>query len=263
MERALARAACLLCAAALTLGRVEPMSAATTAQRPQPVIIDTDIGDDIDDAFAVAIALGDPRLEVIGITTAWGDTRTRTLLVRRLLATVGRQDVVVAQGPTTANTVPFTQRKWAIGAADTTPAPDAIEFIREQARNRPGEITLIALAPLSNIEALQRRDPEALHKRQLGHSCAGLELPAQKELPEAEKRSRRLRGAVCVSAHALLRGNHTAGPNCIQEGPTTGLNARLTASEPTPLHTSDITFSIGRRVAGGGADSYSLEEEER
>ena len=164
MERALARAACLLCAAALTLGRVEPMSAATQAQRLQPVIIDTDIGDDIDDAFAVAIALGDPRLEVIGITTAWGDTRTRTLLVRRLLATVGRQDVVVAQGPTTANTVPFTQRKWAVGAADTTPAPDAIEFIREQARNRPGEITLIALAPLSNIEALQRRDPEALHK---------------------------------------------------------------------------------------------------
>src|SRR5215813_6527683 len=71
-----------------------------------PVIIDTDVGDDIDDAFALAIALKDPRLDVIGVTTAWGDTRTRTLLVRRLLATLGRQDVVVAQGPTTANPVP-------------------------------------------------------------------------------------------------------------------------------------------------------------
>ena len=109
-----------------------------------------------------------------------------------------------------------------------------------------------------NGERVQRkaqrraRNSEAIHKRQLGHSCAGLELPAQKALPEAEKRSRRLRGAVCVSAHALLRGNHTAGPNCIQERLVMGLNTRLTASEPAALHTSDITFSIGRRVAGGG-----------
>src|SRR5437773_12523638 len=140
--------------------------AATTATtvHPLPVIIDTDVGDDIDDAFALTVALKDSRLEVLGVTTAWGDTRTRTLLVRRLLATLGRRDVVVAQGPATANAVPFTQSKWALGATDTSPAPDAIEFIREQARKRPGEITLLALAPLSNIEALQRRDPDALHQ---------------------------------------------------------------------------------------------------
>jgi inosine-uridine nucleoside N-ribohydrolase len=71
---------------------------------------------------------------------------------------------MVAQGPATANAVPFTQSKWALGATDTSPAPDAIEFIRAQARKRPGEITLIALAPLSNIEALQRRDPDALRQ---------------------------------------------------------------------------------------------------
>jgi inosine-uridine nucleoside N-ribohydrolase len=148
---------------ALTLARLAPVSAAP-ATPAQPVIIDTDAGDDIDDAFALTIALEDPRLQVLGITTAWGDTRTRTLLVRRLLATLGRRDVVVAQGPATKNTVPFTQRKWALGAADTSPAPDAIEFLSAQARARPGEITLIALAPLSNIEALARRDPEALRK---------------------------------------------------------------------------------------------------
>jgi inosine-uridine nucleoside N-ribohydrolase len=131
---------------------------------PVPVIIDTDVGDDIDDAFALAIALKDPHLEVIGITTAWGDTRVRTLLVRRLLATLGRPDVVVAQGPATTNLVPFTQKKWASGATDTSPAPDAIEFLREQAHKRPGKITLVALAPLSNIEALAQRDPMALQE---------------------------------------------------------------------------------------------------
>jgi inosine-uridine nucleoside N-ribohydrolase len=176
MQRVSAKAACLLCAAVVALGTLELTAAAapsataavttaTPAQSgPQPVIIDTDVGDDIDDAFALAIALQDPRLDVIGITTAWGDTRTRTLLVRRLLATLGRQNVVVAQGPATPNTTPFTQKKWAMGAADTAPAADAIEFIRDQVRKRPGEITLIALAPLSNIEALQRRDPEAIRK---------------------------------------------------------------------------------------------------
>ena len=49
-----------------------PAAAAPTATVPPlPVIIDTDVGDDIDDAFALAIALQEPRLEVIGVTTAW------------------------------------------------------------------------------------------------------------------------------------------------------------------------------------------------
>ena len=157
------KAACVACAAALALARVGVTQAAPVTPR-QPVIIDTDIGDDIDDAFALTIALLDPRLEVLGVTTAWGDTRTRTLLVRRLLATLGRPDVPVAQGPATPDLVPFTQRKWALGATDTSAAPDAIEFIRDQAQRRPGQITLVALAPLSNVEALQRRDPDALHR---------------------------------------------------------------------------------------------------
>src|SRR3982074_1163580 len=127
MRRVAVKAASLICAAVLALGRFEPTTAAaaTSGSQPvtgqpvmgqpvmgQPVIIDTDIGDDIDDAFALTIALLDPRLDVIGVTTAWGDTRSRTLLVRRLLTTLGRQNVVVAQGPATPNKTLFTQKKW-------------------------------------------------------------------------------------------------------------------------------------------------------
>jgi len=101
---------------------------------------------------------------VIGITTAWGDTRSRTLLVRRLLSTLGVRTYRLPRDRQLRTKTPFTQKKWASGATDTTPAPDAIEFIQEQVRKRPGEITLIALAPLSNIEALQRRDPQAIRK---------------------------------------------------------------------------------------------------
>jgi len=138
--------------------------AAAPAPRPIPVIIDTDIGDDIDDAFAISLALSDPRIEVVGITTGWGDTRTRVLLVRRLLASMGRTDVPGAQGPATPNTTPFTQKKWAVGAADQSPAPDAVDFIRAQAAKRPGEITLVALAPMTNVQALLARDPVAFHR---------------------------------------------------------------------------------------------------
>lgn len=152
----------LLCSALACLAGGAQLFAQNTPARPIPVIIDTDIGDDLDDAFAVAVALSDPRLEVIGITAAWGDTRTRVLLVRRLLATMGRHDVTVAQGAATPDPVPFTQRQWALGESDGSPAADAIEFIRSEVRRRPGEITLIALAPLSNVEALRERDPEAL-----------------------------------------------------------------------------------------------------
>src|SRR5581483_3661952 len=143
MQRGASRLAGMLGAVALgaaVLATAWPLVASATSQ---PVIIDTDVGDDIDDAFALAVALQDPRLEVIGITTAWGDTRTRTLLVRRLLETLGRKDVIVAQGPETPNSVPFTQKKWASGAQDQSPAPDAIEFVRKQVNQRPGEITLV------------------------------------------------------------------------------------------------------------------------
>jgi carboxylesterase type B/inosine-uridine nucleoside N-ribohydrolase len=165
------RCAVLLSLAQVALAAPAIAPAPPPSQHSQPstlsrqaVIIDTDIGDDIDDAFALTVALQDPNLQVLGVTTAWGDTRTRTLLVRRLLATLGRRDVVVAEGPATQSSTPFTQRKWALGAADGSPAPDAIEFIREQVHKRPGEITLIALAPLSNIQALKQRDAGALRQ---------------------------------------------------------------------------------------------------
>jgi inosine-uridine nucleoside N-ribohydrolase len=151
-------------AAALLAWHALAGAATADAGARLPVIIDTDIGDDIDDAFALVVALNDPRFEVLGITTAWGDTHLRALLVRRLLAAAGREDVPVAEGPPTANSTPFTQKQWALGALDHGPAPDAIEFLRDATLQRPGAITLVALAPLTNVQALHDRDPTALRR---------------------------------------------------------------------------------------------------
>src|SRR5437016_11669131 len=58
---------------------------------PQKIIIDTDIGDDIDDAFAVVLALRSPELQILGISTAFGDTQVRAQLLDRLLGEAGRR----------------------------------------------------------------------------------------------------------------------------------------------------------------------------
>src|SRR3954468_5562510 len=79
---------------------------------PEKIIIDTDIGDDVDDAFAVALALRSPELQILGITTTFGDTETRAKLLDRLLGETGHSDVPVGIGIHTQNTS-FTQRAYA------------------------------------------------------------------------------------------------------------------------------------------------------
>src|SRR5882757_3819365 len=59
------------------------------------VIIDTDIGDDIDDAFAVDLALVSPELHVLGISAAWGDTALRGQMLDRMTCELGRTDIPI------------------------------------------------------------------------------------------------------------------------------------------------------------------------
>src|SRR5207245_9695301 len=92
-------------------------SPSTTPQTApsEKVVIDTDIGDDIDDAFAVALALRSPELEILGITTTFGDTETRAKLLDRFLGETGRQDIPVAVGTPTDNANRLPQRRYAEG----------------------------------------------------------------------------------------------------------------------------------------------------
>ena len=75
----------------------------------QLVIIDSDIGDDIDDAFAIGLALQTPEFKLLGITTAFGDTKLRAQLAVRLLAATGHQDIPVVAGIETAPRAKFSQ----------------------------------------------------------------------------------------------------------------------------------------------------------
>jgi inosine-uridine nucleoside N-ribohydrolase len=132
---------------------------------PQLVIIDTDIGDDFDDALAVGLALSSPELRILGITSAWGDTALRARLLDRLLCETGRTDIPVAvgiekHGPGQAA---FTQSRWA-AREPAKPHPAAVDFLLEQIRQHPGEITLIGIAPLTNVRAIIERDSVTFKK---------------------------------------------------------------------------------------------------
>lgn len=129
----------------------------------QKVIIDTDIGDDIDDVFAVGLALSSPELKILGVESAWGDTELRSRMLDRLLCETGRSDIPVATGVKTTTKNPLTQEAWAkAGAAHTH--GDAVDFLLDQIRKNPGEITLIAIGPLTNIGAAIDKDPATFKK---------------------------------------------------------------------------------------------------
>jgi inosine-uridine nucleoside N-ribohydrolase len=121
-----------------------------------PVIFDTDIGTDIDDAYALAALLHRPELELVGVTTVSSDAVARARLAAKLLQVAGanRAKVPVYAGTSTP-TQYMKQVDWAEGF--TSPSlheSGAVEFMRAQIEARPGEITLIAVGELTNIAAL-------------------------------------------------------------------------------------------------------------
>jgi len=132
---------------------------------PEKVIIDTDIGDDIDDSFAVALALRSPELQILGITTTFGDTETRAKLLDRFLAEAGRPEIPVAAGVPTPPKGTFTQRRYAENNRFAKPAhPDAVTFLLDQIRRNPGQVTLLAIGPLMNVGAAIDKDPATFRK---------------------------------------------------------------------------------------------------
>ena len=148
--------------AGLFVGRAAG-AGAQSAGAPRLVILDTDIGDDIDDAFALALALKSPELKILGVMTTFGDTELRARLVHRYLEAVGRSDIPVLAGPKTEAKNVFSQAAYAKRAPEIVHA-DAIAFLFDQIRRHPGEITLIAIGPLSNVQAAIERDPDTFKK---------------------------------------------------------------------------------------------------
>jgi purine nucleosidase len=133
-------------------------------QAAAKIIIDTDIGDDVDDAFALALAVKSPELQVLGVTTTFGDTEARAKIVDRFLGEVGRAEIPVLAGKSTANKNPMSQRRYGDSHFAKSSHGDAVEFLLDQIRKYPGEITLIAIGPLMNVGAAIDKDAVTFRK---------------------------------------------------------------------------------------------------
>jgi len=138
------------------------------AAAPIKVIIETDIGDDIDDVYALSLALSSPEFNVLGVMSAWGDTVLRSRMLDRLLCETGRSEIPVLNGVDTttwhkAGAAEFSQAAWAKAGIEHTHG-DAVPFLLDQIRRAPGEITLVAIGPLTNVGAAIDRDPVTFRK---------------------------------------------------------------------------------------------------
>lgn len=140
----------------------------------RPIIIDTDPG--IDDAIAIFLALRSPELQIEGITTVAGN-----LNIDRVTRNAAR---VLALGGVTPGSLPLHQGMRAplirsrlageepihgpdgLGQAEVpevdwpVPAEHAVEWLEEQMRRRPAELTIVALGPLTNVASLLQRIPD-------------------------------------------------------------------------------------------------------
>lgn len=142
-------------------------SSASSSGATEKIIIDTDIGGDIDDAFAVGLALRSPELQILGVSSAWGDTHLRARLLSRFLKDTGRGDIPVAMGiakhpPGKLDTL--SQALYAQGGPAEQNYPNAVDFLLEQIKLHPGEITLISIGPETNLGAAIERDAATFRK---------------------------------------------------------------------------------------------------
>jgi len=136
-------------------------------QESVPILFDTDIGSDIDDAVCLAYLLGQPRCELVGITTVTGEPIKRAMLASAICKAASRDDIPIHSGAAVPILVEGKQKKAPQAEVlDNWPHRDdyqpntAIDFMREVIHSRPGEITLLTVGPLTNAGLLFAIDPE-------------------------------------------------------------------------------------------------------
>lgn len=145
---------------------------ANQSRHKQMVLLDTDIGDDIDDALALALILRSPEITLQGITTVFGDTVQRARLAAHLLHTFGHTDtaIPIAAGVGT----PLLQRHRPSGVPQaailethkqtslpiTLSTLTAPELIIQTAEQHYGQLTLLCIGPLTNIAHALMQQPQ-------------------------------------------------------------------------------------------------------
>lgn len=132
---------------------------------PIPVILDTDIGEDIDDTWALCQLLKTPELNPLLVTTGTEDTTYRAKIACKFLETAGRLDVPVGIGePTPGDRRNKTQAAWVedydLGRYPGRLRRDGVAALIDTVRASTKPVTLVCIGPLTNIRLALERAPE-------------------------------------------------------------------------------------------------------
>ncbi len=133
----------------------------------EKIIIDTDIGTDVDDAVALVLALKSPELDIQGVTTVYGDTDLRAAIALKLIELSGKTGIPVAAGcarPLVRREPPYRTgyegKGLDLGENRLRPiVQHAADLIIEKVSEFPGEITLVTIGPLTNAALAFTKDP--------------------------------------------------------------------------------------------------------
>jgi purine nucleosidase len=140
------------------------------------VVLDTDIGSDVDDALALGMLLGSPEVELLGVTTVYGDTTLRARLARRLVGLAGA-DVPCCAGARetlTGRPVWWAGHEGALFAdleVEQVTARPGADFLVDAAGST-ADLDVIAIGPLTNVAAAIEAGGEFRHLTVMGGSFA-------------------------------------------------------------------------------------------
>lgn len=139
-------------------------------ENTKKILIDTDIGGDVDDALALALALNSPELEIVGITNVYLANEWRAGVTKHMLKVYGREDIPVCTGAEKPligwwdeNRIPNSSAAAApVGVQEEAPLC-ACDFIVQAARTYK-DLTLVAIGPLTNVALAFAKAPDIVNR---------------------------------------------------------------------------------------------------